>query len=284
MYSTTLALALAFSFLQFALLSEAGIYILQPEAHSTCHGGQACTIEWLDDGTRPLLAAAGLSTFGLYTANLRLARSRPPYAQQLVQAIPPTDVSKTRSVSFKPNPAAGPNSDSYYIAIISTTAKQNSSDLSSVPYTAFSPYFSIDQMTGSFSSPLAEATSTIPIPSSLTRSVSGTVTPIPSRTILSTITVGTLSTSLPPIPTLTLTIPTTKSSPTTLVVSQTKLTTSKLTSLPTMSTQTSSVASSATSIVPSASTISSNGAMGRVLPVPALCTALLVLSSLLASL
>ncbi|KAG6850609.1 hypothetical protein C0991_010244, partial [Blastosporella zonata] len=75
--------------------------ILQPEAHSTCHGGQACTIEWLDDGTRPLLAAAGLSTFGLYTADL-----------QLVQAIPPTDVSKTRSISFKPNPAAGPNSDS----------------------------------------------------------------------------------------------------------------------------------------------------------------------------
>ncbi|KAG6907791.1 hypothetical protein DXG01_007330 [Tephrocybe rancida] len=138
MYSTTLALALALSFLQFVLLADAGIYVLKPAAGSTCSGGQTCTVEWLDDGVHPLLTTAGLCTFGLYTGNL-----------QLVQALPPTDVSTTHSITFKPNPAAGPNSHSYYIGIISTTAKDNSSDPFPSSYKAFSPFFSIDQMTGS---------------------------------------------------------------------------------------------------------------------------------------
>ncbi|KAG5340236.1 hypothetical protein C0989_002468 [Termitomyces sp. Mn162] len=64
--------------------------VIKPEANSTCHGGQRCTIQWLDDGIRPLLAAAGVCTFGLYTGTM-----------QLVQTIPPVDVSATRSISFK---------------------------------------------------------------------------------------------------------------------------------------------------------------------------------------
>ncbi|KAF8062230.1 hypothetical protein FPV67DRAFT_1672707 [Lyophyllum atratum] len=176
MYPTTLALVLAFWILNFALLADAGIYVLKPSAGSKCHGGQTCTIEWLDDGSQPLLSAAGVCTFGLFTGK-----------QQLVQAIAPADVSTAHSVTFKPNPAAGPNSDAYYIGIISTTFKKDSD----TPYMAFSPFFSIDQMSGSFDTPLPAAISAIPIPSSLTRSATGSGTATSrSTTKLSTITAG----------------------------------------------------------------------------------------------
>ncbi|GLB39812.1 hypothetical protein LshimejAT787_0703220 [Lyophyllum shimeji] len=223
MYSRTPALVLAFWILNLALLVDAGVYVLKPAAGSKCHGGQTCTIEWLDDGIVPLLSAAGVCTFGLYHGK-----------QKLVQAIAPADVSKTHSVTFKPAPAAGPNSNAYYIGIISTTFKDNSS----TPYIAFSPFFSIDQMTGSFDNPLPEATSSIPIPSSLTPSPSESgAANSHSTTKLSTITVGTLSTSLPPLPTPTNTGPaTTRSVPLSSTpfvsssASQTRLSTSVLSS------------------------------------------------------
>ncbi|KAF8893012.1 hypothetical protein BD779DRAFT_1436375, partial [Infundibulicybe gibba] len=67
---------------------------------STCHGGQECTIEWLDDGRSPLLTAIGLCNFGLFTGK-----------QQLIQALPSADVATTHSLTFVPTPGAGPNSD-----------------------------------------------------------------------------------------------------------------------------------------------------------------------------
>ncbi|KAF5384105.1 hypothetical protein D9615_003345 [Tricholomella constricta] len=263
MYSTTLALVLAFWILNFALLADAGVYVLKPEARSKCHGGKACTIEWLDDGIQPLLSAAGLCTFGLYTGK-----------QKLVQALPPADVSLIHSVTFKPNPAAGPNSDAYYIGIISTTFKDNSS----APYIAFSPFFSIDDMTGSFDNPLPEATSAILIPSSFTPSTSGSGTRTAtshSTTTLSTITVGTLSTSLPPLPTPTSTKPattqTSSSSSTAPLPSQTRLTTSILSS------STPIVASSTGTSPPASITSSlSNGTRGRTPPIQTLATAFLI--------
>ncbi|KIM41564.1 hypothetical protein M413DRAFT_151075 [Hebeloma cylindrosporum] len=179
MYPTFLALVLALIFMDAALLVDAGLYVIQPSQGSTCRGGESCTITWLDDGSRPLLSAIGLSTVGLYTGK-----------QKLVQRIVPVDVTSTHSITFKPNPAAGPNSDSYYIAITSTTLKGNDS----TPYSGFSPFFSLVGMSGSFDKPLPAATSNIPIPASLTRpAASGTT---------KTITVGTVpNTSLQPITT-----------------------------------------------------------------------------------
>ncbi|RDB20507.1 hypothetical protein Hypma_012406 [Hypsizygus marmoreus] len=283
MYSTTPALVLAFFWiLNFALLVDAGIYVLKPSARSTCHGGQNCTIDWLDDGSRPLVSAIGLCTFGLYTGK-----------QKLVQAIPAVDVSITHSVTFMPNPAAGPNSDAYYIGITSTVLKDNSS----TPYTAYSPWFSIDQMTGSFESPLPEATSKPPLPSTISLSTSG------STTVLSTITVGTLSTSLPPIgdptPTSTKPVSTSKSTSTskssspskapTASPSPTRLTTSIRPSSLSSPTGTSTVSPTSTSTGPATGTGNitpapsplTNGAVSRVLPCPAL--ALLLLAPLLLS-
>ena len=70
-----------------ALLVDAGLYVrvsptcfcpwgfrlirtfqvIQPSQGSTCRGGESCTITWLDDGSRPLLSAIGVSTVGLFT-------------------------------------------------------------------------------------------------------------------------------------------------------------------------------------------------------------------------
>ncbi|PPQ74352.1 hypothetical protein CVT24_000663 [Panaeolus cyanescens] len=179
MYFDSLALALVIIFLDLAQLVSAGLFILEPTAGSTCTGGQPCTITWVDDGTFPVLSSIGVATVGLFTGK-----------QQLVQSITPVDVTKTRTVTFTPNPAAGPNSDTYYIAIASTTLKNNSS----APYTGWSPFFRLVGMSGSFDTPLPAATSPIPIPASLTRTSS-------SPSVTSTITVGTINTSLPPIAT-----------------------------------------------------------------------------------
>ena len=87
MYHPFLALALALIFLDAALLVDAGFFVrvhsyvchwapvfnwttfqvIQPFKGSTCHGGESCTISWIDDGSRPLLSAIGVSTVGLYT-------------------------------------------------------------------------------------------------------------------------------------------------------------------------------------------------------------------------
>ncbi|KAG6808117.1 hypothetical protein H0H92_005324 [Tricholoma furcatifolium] len=243
MYSAILALVSALSFLQLAQLAKAGIFVLKPEADSTCHGGQPCTIEWIDDGVAPLLSAAGVCTFGLYTGHM-----------QLVQAIAPTDVSKTHSVTFTLS----------YVGIISTIAKTNSSD-PDVPYSAFSPFFKLDQMTGSFDSPLPEATSTIPIPSSLAHFASASGTHVStSATTLSTITVGTLSTSLPPLPTPTTTISTSKASST--LTSQARLTTSTISSTSPVTLPPTTVASGIASSVSPVPTTSTNGAFKTRLP------------------
>ncbi|KAJ7925166.1 hypothetical protein B0H13DRAFT_2248879 [Mycena leptocephala] len=163
--------------LDFALFVSAGVYFIQPASGSTCTGGTPCVLSWLDDGDSPLLNAVGVVTAGLFHGK-----------QQLVQTLQPLDVAGVHSVEFTPIAQAGPNSDSYYIAFTSTSANENGTD-----YTAFSPFFTLEGMSGSFSSPLASATATIPIPASLTRS--GTIIPV-------TITVGNVDTSLPPLPTL----------------------------------------------------------------------------------
>ncbi|KII91792.1 hypothetical protein PLICRDRAFT_105118, partial [Plicaturopsis crispa FD-325 SS-3] len=65
---------------------------------ATCYGGQPCTVQWLDDGSQPLLTSIGMSYVGLYTGD-----------QHLVQEIQPVDVSAALSLTFTPDPKAGPN-------------------------------------------------------------------------------------------------------------------------------------------------------------------------------
>ncbi|KAJ6591180.1 hypothetical protein DFH09DRAFT_195705 [Mycena vulgaris] len=177
----------AFLALNYALLVNAGVFFIEPASRSTCTGGTPCTLEWLDDGIPPFLNQIGVVTAGLFHGE-----------QELVQTIQPLDVSTVHSVQFTPNAQAGPNSGAYYVAFTSTNAKVNGTK-----YIAFSPFFNLKGMSGSFSSPLAAATSTIPIPTSLTVTTS---TPAPT-----TITIGG-SASLPPLPTLSSAKPITPSS------------------------------------------------------------------------
>ncbi|KAF5365250.1 hypothetical protein D9758_005399 [Tetrapyrgos nigripes] len=175
------ALVLAFLALDVISVVQAGIYVLKPASGSVCHGGQECTISWLEDGDSPLLPAIGVVTVGLYTGEM-----------QLVQSIPAVNVAEAQSVTFTPIPEAGPNSKKYYIALTSTSTEVNGTS-----YVGYSPFFELDGMSGSFDSPLDSATSSVPIPSSLTETSASL-----SIGVISTRTIGTLSTSIPPLPTI----------------------------------------------------------------------------------
>ncbi|KAG7451674.1 uncharacterized protein BT62DRAFT_441043 [Guyanagaster necrorhizus] len=191
-----------------AALSIRSLYVTEPSEGSSCHGGQNCTIQWLDDGTWPLLSSFGISTVGLYTGT-----------QQLVQNIEPVDTSTIHSLTFTPIPGAGPNSDTYYICFTSTSVFENGTAVM-----AFSPFFQLDQMSGSFATPLESATASIAIPTSLTQ------TSADSASELSTVIVGTLSTSLSPLTSLSATSPATSASSTTTSHFSTALTGSTSTS------------------------------------------------------
>ncbi|KAJ4495274.1 hypothetical protein C8R41DRAFT_918989 [Lentinula lateritia] len=166
-----MALVLAFVALDAFTAVQATLYVIQPSAGSTCSGGSPCTVQWLDDGTTPLNSNIGVTTCGLYTGDM-----------QLVQTIDPVDVSSTQSLVFTPLSDAGPDSSDYYIAFTSTDLEINGTK-----YTSYSP---LNNMTGSFSSSVASATSSIPFPSSLTESSAFSETGI-----LSTVTVGTITPS-----------------------------------------------------------------------------------------
>ncbi|KAI0772729.1 hypothetical protein BD413DRAFT_473948 [Trametes elegans] len=84
----------------FALIARANLYVIQPRAGSTCTGGQPCTVEWLDDGSVPLLSQIGPCYVALC------------YGEQvLVQQIAPVDLSSVHSLQFTPDPHAGPNAN-----------------------------------------------------------------------------------------------------------------------------------------------------------------------------
>ncbi|KAA1471923.1 hypothetical protein DENSPDRAFT_838030 [Dentipellis sp. KUC8613] len=138
----------------------ASLYVINPSTTSVCHGGQPCTVDWLDDGELPLLSTIGACTVGLYTGNM-----------QLVQQIEPVDVSAGHTLTFTPNPEAGPNSKAYYIAFTSTVFSNNSQ-----PFQTFTPNFAIDQMKGSFESAVESLTSSIAIPSSVSKPPANPIT------------------------------------------------------------------------------------------------------------
>ncbi|KAF7320874.1 hypothetical protein HMN09_00174000 [Mycena chlorophos] len=157
--------------LESATLAHAALFFLQPASGSSCTGGSPCTVSWEDDGNSPLLGAIGVVTAALYTGEM-----------QLVQTLAPIDVANVLSYKFTPIPGAGPNSDTYYIAFTSTSDKVNGTS-----YVGFSPFFTLNGMSGSFASPLSTATASISVAASLTKQ-SGTILP-------TTITIGSIDTS-----------------------------------------------------------------------------------------
>lgn len=135
-----------FSLLAFSCFSavNAALYVTRPLTSTVCSAGESCTIQWVDDGNTPLLAAMGSANIALYTGD-----------QQAVQQIASLDVSDSHSVTFTPDPRAGPSSSAYYIGFSSTEPDNNGTN-----WLAFSPWFRLEGIQGSFDSPLPEATST----------------------------------------------------------------------------------------------------------------------------
>ena len=43
------------------------LQVINPSSTTTCEASKKCTIEWLDDGTQPLLGDIGACTVGLFT-------------------------------------------------------------------------------------------------------------------------------------------------------------------------------------------------------------------------
>ncbi|OAX35038.1 hypothetical protein K503DRAFT_399710 [Rhizopogon vinicolor AM-OR11-026] len=97
-FSTLISLALLIS-TRLALV-QAAVYVTNPVQSTVCTGGQSCEVDWVDDGTSPLLSSIGESTVGLYNGEM-----------VLVQSLTSVDVSSTHTLSFTPNPSAGPNGD-----------------------------------------------------------------------------------------------------------------------------------------------------------------------------
>ncbi|KAM6501289.1 hypothetical protein JOM56_004303 [Amanita muscaria] len=157
-FNTSRALLLA---LASALAANGAIYVTEPSAGSSCHGGQTCSISWLDDGQAPLLSSIGVTRVALYTGELVCTNpcsssTHSIFLQQLVQTLQPVNVSSAHTLTFTPDPKAGPNSGSYYIAFIPA---------SDSAYRGYSPWFSLDNMSGSFASPDPAATSSLPLSS-----------------------------------------------------------------------------------------------------------------------
>ncbi|KAH9974377.1 hypothetical protein BGW80DRAFT_178610 [Lactifluus volemus] len=149
------------------------LYVVEPNAQTVCHGGEPCVVQWLDDGVKPLLADMGPCYVALFSGN-----------QRLIQQIEPIDVSTNHSLTFTPNRIAGPNSNTYYVEFSSINLSNAS--------LAYSPNFSMDQMKGSFESPVAELTSTIPVPSSV---LSEHLYPVSTSILSEAIPVSTLTSS-----------------------------------------------------------------------------------------
>jgi len=158
----------------FSLISVAfaTVYVTTPTAATTYSGGKSATINWIDNGVPPTLAMFGPASISIYAGNAQQQTNL-----QIVSNN--TDVSSTSTITFTVDPTIGPNSNHYFMRFESLTGKDNTS----TPYEAFSAQFTLDSMSGSFSSSvLAEIAgqSTAPLGG---QTSSGSLTPTSSPSI-----------------------------------------------------------------------------------------------------
>lgn len=138
----------------------ATVYVTQPVASTVDTGGQPAVVTWQDSGTSPSLVQFGNASIAIYAGNALQQTSL-----QVLNAS--VDVSQISSISFTPSPTIGPNSDHYFIRFQSLSLNASTG-------LAFSAQFTLNNMTGTFSStvqaqiagqstaPLAGATSSLP--------------------------------------------------------------------------------------------------------------------------
>jgi len=129
----------------FSLVSVAfaTVFVTAPVSSTTYSGGKPATITWQDDNNAPTLKMFGPATISIYVGN-RIQQT----SLQLLTSSSGLDVSTTSTLTFTPDPTIGPNSNNYFIRFESVSGKDNTS----TPYESFSAQFTLDNMTGSFSS------------------------------------------------------------------------------------------------------------------------------------
>ncbi|KAI5998936.1 hypothetical protein F5J12DRAFT_848394 [Pisolithus orientalis] len=160
---------------------QASIYVTNPVQSTVCTGGQSCEVDWVDNGESPLLSDIGECTVGLYSGEMAF-----------VQSLPSVDVSSTSTLSFTPNPSAGPNGQ-YYIVFTS----------SAISYQGFSASFTLSGMTGttvgggtSSTPPASNATTTSSASGASSASSTGTATGTATGTTTATTPATTVSTTV----------------------------------------------------------------------------------------
>lgn len=137
------------------------IFITQPVATTTWTAGQQVSLTWEDDGTSPSLSQFGVASFGIYAGN--------SIDQTLLQQIATADVSTTAEIQFVPSANIGPDSNAYFIKVISQNLKDSTN--SQFPAEAFSSKFTLTNMSGSFNASVqaeVSGTDTAPIGGSAT--------------------------------------------------------------------------------------------------------------------
>ncbi|KAF8452659.1 hypothetical protein L210DRAFT_3639144 [Boletus edulis BED1] len=244
-----------------ASVVHASVYVTNPVQSSSCSGGQACTVQWVDNGQAPLLSDIGECDVALYYGNY-----------MMVQSLPSVNVATTSSFTFTPNPSAGPNGQ-YYLVFTN----------SAINYSSFSGSFALTGLTGTTPGGGSSTTAS----TSATRTSSGSSTSAGSSTPATTS--GSSMTSTPTgtsTPTTTPTTTPTSSTPTSTTDTNTPtLTTPTATTstpLPTSTTPTTTTTPrTSTSATASATATSAAGRLGSDMSLGG-AAALFVLSAVLA--
>ncbi|KAF8128568.1 hypothetical protein EV363DRAFT_403661 [Boletus edulis] len=185
-----------------ASVVHASVYVTNPVQSSSCSGGQACTVQWVDNGQAPLLSDIGECDVALYYGNY-----------MMVQSLPSVNVATTSSFTFTPNPSAGPNGQ-YYLVFTN----------SAINYSSFSGSFALTGLTGT--TPGGSSTPATTSGSSMTSTPTGTSTPTttPTTTPTSSTPTSTTDTNTPTLTTPTATTSTplpTSTTPTTTTTPRT---------------------------------------------------------------
>ncbi|EGO01315.1 hypothetical protein SERLA73DRAFT_87877 [Serpula lacrymans var. lacrymans S7.3] len=162
--------------LTLAASAFANVYVTQPVESTIFAAGQPATLSWQDNGSSPSLHDFGLSKISIYAGNAK--------EQTFMQAISTsTDVEKTTSIVFTPDPTIGPNADEYFIRFESLNLKDTTQP--QYPALAFSAKFSLSGMTGQFSKAVQaeiDGQSTAPI-AAPTAGPSGSVSSLATPTL-----------------------------------------------------------------------------------------------------
>jgi len=118
----------------------ATVYVTEPVASTTYSGGKpGAVVSWTGSDKDPTLAVFGPAKISIYVGNA--------IQQTNLQVLSnSTDVSKTSSITFTPDPTIGPSGSEYFIRIESISGR----DSTSTPFESFSAKFTLDSMTGTF--------------------------------------------------------------------------------------------------------------------------------------